>query len=1161
MITLRVKTSPLAKFKSTEVEFHGRTLREVLEPMLVDGEFPSPTMVRVNGIPWLRKDWGGYVEDESTVDVVSVVGADPATIFLIANIVTLVFSLGFTAYGIYKARQAMRALKAGLGQYESDPFFTVDGHGNKANLNNPIEVAYGRNRMWPSYIARPYKNYVDDRLNNFVKTTSLTQIFCIGQGAFDVHSVQIGETPAEGFAGLRYEICPPGAKLSQLARICYTQSDFEPFSLTLGNSSSDYTISPNGIGSDLFEVDVDFNWSGGSTSGTHLEDTYEITATAYEIDDSGAIVSSTGVDIVGTRPTNSGDLDNNPPPHRNTFQFTHSSLSNTKRYSVRFKYSDNLLGGSSGELTFLELRSFVSPPVAIEYSDKTLLVMSYLVHEIASDTIVRDKVNVIATRKLKTLYVAGTERTEVTQPTRSIPWAIYDCLTNTVYGGGLAETFLDLESFSDLDGELAKDGVFFDYVFNQNTTVEDAAKVIASAGRCFFSYNGSKLALVRDKCNGIPEAMFSQENIVKDSFSWSAELFDPTDPDSIEASYVTPDSGQEFTTVFTPEGSVGQSVQKLSLQGVGSRTQAWREGAHRMRKLQLIRDTFKFKTGMEGYIPTVGSTAALSWDLTGMGVSGWVEDYDGGWLRLSRFVTVATSGTVLGRVLLRRDDGSASGPFDILEGADGSAGVYKSVRIASVNLDIDFWRTDREPVHFICWSGTGDAPSATKIQVVDVSPSDDRTIEISATNYDQRIYEFDSVAAPSEADETTPVDPGTGSVGVPWVRVESLATPISPEGIPFTRIRWGRYFGTTSYKVYLNGVNIWSGGETYLDWQIDAGIDQVVSVSAMNGATEGSSNSVTFDVGQTAILTNPTIHSGNLTVESDGLLIWWDAVLGASRFMVRVQVDAAYSDWYAIESTAFKYTKSMFKSDFGLLVVSAASVAISFHIKAVISGTDSATSTISTAIDRPSAPSNVVITQDDPIIVDGSRVRRRSLTWEGDSGNTFTILAIAYAVGLQSQYLDFLPHEQFATIPGKSLNTTTPPRYYPSASGFSGVALTKILETSDDFYGTGWKCSYAGLSMGLTVGVLYEDQFWIYPDGDVAGGSYHSGICKSGYSSTEIFIIGLDMVAPISISRIPRYYGKTGALGDNFRVTGAIIADNGWFDASSVAVTTFDIDA
>lgn len=1145
MITLRVKTSPLTKFKSTEVEFHGRTLREVLEPMLVDGEFPSPTVVRVNGIPWLRKDWGGYVEDESTVDVVSVVGADPATIFLIANIVTLVFSLGFTAYGIYKARQAMRALKAGLGQYESDPFFTVDGHGNKANLNNPIEVAYGRNRMWPSYIARPYKNYVDDRvpsgLEGFRKNTTLTQIFCLGQGEFDIHAMKIGEIPIESYSGMRCEIVNPGETIVTSARVAYVQPDTEFDELLIEESSNLFVMTPRGISSKLFEVDIDSSANG----------TYTLAVSIYPIDDNDAATDSAPITTTLVRPETS---DFNSPNHRHTFQFTTPTVG---RYSVMFKYTTHT-ETTSGTITIVELRCFADPTIPIQYSDKTLLVLTYKVSDLIED-VAKDTFNVIATRKLTCVYASGSERSVMVQPTRSIPWAIYDCLTNTVYGGGLSETFLDMESFSELDGELAKDGVFFDYVFNQNTTVEDAAKVIASAGRCFFSYNGSKLALVRDRCNGIPEAMFSCENIIKDSFSWSAEMFDPTEPDSIEASYVTPDSGQEFTTVFTPEGSAGQSVQKLSLQGVGSRTQAWREGAHRMRKLQLIRDTFKFKTGMEGYIPTVGSTAALSWDLTGMGVSGWVEDYDGGWLRLSRAATVATSGAVLGKILLRRDDGSASGPFDVLEGSDGSAGVYKSVRIANVNLDIDFWRTDREPVHFICWSGTGDAPSATKIQINDVSPSDDETIEITASNYDQRVYEFDSVPAPSEADETTPVDPGTGAVGVPWVRVESLATPISPEGIAFTRIRWGRYFGTTSYKVYLNGVNIWSGGETYLDWQIDAGIDHVVAVSAMNGGAEGSGNSVTFDVGQTAILTNPTIDAGNLIVESDGLLIWWDPVLNADGYAVRVEVDGGYSDWRFLEATEFKYTKTMSTSDFGWISVTGSSIAIVFHIKAIVGGVDTATSTLSTSLSKPSAPSAVVVEQDDPItfgFFNENYTRKRTIAWEGDNYCKFRIYMEIYRNGTDSD----VPTQKIYTLVAETDKKVFTSDRPVKRIILGGSLVIKNSAESDDFAGDGWNVTIgdaAGFACGMRQGELSADSFW-YWVGDESSGKFLPTILRS--AAFDTFWVGnLDLVGTISCAiAVPHYILDAGT---DWRVKCAIVADNEWLAGSLTAATTLNFDS
>jgi hypothetical protein len=477
-----------------------------------------------------------------------------------------------------------------------------------------------------------------------------------------------------------------------------------------------------------------------------------------------------------------------------------------------------------------------------------------------------------------------------------------------------------------------------------------------------------------------------------------------------------------------------------------------------------------------------------------------------------------------------------------------------------VDLNIDFWRTDREPVHFICWSGSGDAPSATKIQITDVSPSDNETIEITASNYDQRVYEFDSVAAPTEADETTPVDPGTGAVGVPWVRVESLSTPISPEGIPYTRIRWGRYFGTTSYKVYLNGVLVWSGGETYLDLRIDAGVDQVVSVSAMNGATEGSSNSVTFDVGQTEILTNPNIDAGNLTVESDGLLIWWDPVLNADGYAVRAEVDGNFSDWRFTSATEFKYTKTMSTEDFAPIVVIGASIAISLHIKAIVGGVDTATSTISTSLSKPSAPSSVEVTQDDPIVFgffSENYTRKRTLAWEGDDYCQFRVYMEMYRNGVDSS----TPTQKIYTLVAetdKKIFTSDKP---VKRIVLGGSLVTKVSEEADDFAGNGWNVTIgdaAGFACGMAQNELSADSFW-YWVGDESSGKFLPTILRSA-TYDEFWVGNLDLVGTISCAiAIPHYALDAG--GTDWRVKCAIVADNGWLGGALTAATTLNFDS
>lgn len=1160
MLNIYRKTNPFGKPEKLSVDFEGKTLAEVISPYTDSGnEFSYPTLVRVNEIPWLRKDWNNVVPDNSKVEVVALVGAAIPLALLIVNAIVLTATVAFTAYGIYKARKAMRALRAGRGQADADPFFSVDGHSNKANLNNPIEVAYGKNRMWPSYIGRPYRTYFDDRMagwdnTSYVKNTNFVQIFCIGQGDFEVHAVQVGEVPLESYRGMRYEIVRPGEVSPSLARIMYIQPDFEEVTLAVNQSTDTFSMSPPGKTSNNFEIDVEFPTNGE----------FSFTVTLTEMNITTGALDGAVYTMYMSRPFNhagGGTDESNPPPHRHTFAFSNGSPNS--RYSLSIKNDT-----TSQSLKILELRSYMNPSIPVGYEDKTLLIVNYFVTSLSED-IVKDKINVIATRKIKTIQIAGASRFEIVQPSRSIPWAIYDVLTNSTYGGGLSEEFINLEALSEMDGELSRLNIYFDYVFNQATTVSDAVKVIAAAGRCSLSYDGSRLTLVRDDGNSIPEAMYSSENILPGSLSWATELFDPTDPDAIETSYIDIDSGEEHTVVFTPEDSFANNVQKVNLQGVSGRVRAWREAAYRMRKTQLVRDTFKFKTGMEGYIPSIGAVALLSSELEGMGVAGYVETYAEGWAVLSRPVTVATSGP-LGRIVFRRDDGSAMGPYTITATAEEiTTGSFKSVFVGNIDFDMDFWRTDKEPVHFI-FNADPAITVATKVQIENAVPSDDGTIEMTVTNFDPKVYEFDNV---TPYDNDSIPDPVDTILAVPWVKVDSIPHPVTSEGFPYTRIKWGACFGATYYKVYVGGIVVWTGTDTYLEWPILEGDEIEVIVSVVSGAIEGPPYIVKVTVTGDHTIANPTIREVSLN-ESDAITVTWYDNLGADYYEVRVltYVSAVNPQgWYKVQGTCFKYTKAMFKNEFGDLLLSASSAVIGFDVRGVYGAFVTNISYQTITIPIAAAPASITIEQDPAVIVGPIYTRHRTIKWKEGVGSlpgtNYNIYMEIYNNGVESSTLTVRPWVKISTTDKLVFSTDLPIPQVQDANR----TISVDAEYTHPVYGEGCYAYIVDADFILDPGDKLDYGLFIYDPADYTAnpsffttGKFHP-ILKAGTSQIDGYVwIANATAAYLTGKRASMVYAHKDKdqIGSDWRVKGAIVADNGWFISTPPnCTTTFDIDA
>ena len=1163
MIKLRNKKHAFSTFVDSAIPFANQSIREVISPYMTEGEFQIATIVRVNDVPKLRKDWDLPLQDEDVVDIIPVVG-ELVTAMVVVNLVVLAASLAFAAYGTYKARQAMRALKAGQGQAEADPFFSIDGQSNKANLNNPVEVAYGRNRMWPSYIGRPYRTYRDDVLPAFsevglVKNSTFYQIFCIGQGEFDIHKIQIGDIDINSFSGVSVEIIPPGEVSSGVSKIAYNQPDFEEFELAVNGSSDVFKMSPSGISSSFFEIDIEIK----------TNNSYHIGLMFNVIDKDTGVINLAAGDFYYEFDRETKYWDRSPP-HRNTFT-VRDGLDPSLRYCCKvYNLTD------SNTISVVGLRSFPTNDFKVEASDKTLLVVTYVALEFYNQ--IKDKVNVIATRKLKTLIssFAGTTITSVTQPTRSIPWAFYDVLTNPVYGGGLSEDFIDINKLMELNETLAAQGLFFDNVFNQTTTVEDACKVIAAAGRCSIAYNGSKLTLVQDVCSGPAEAMFSAENIVDGSFQWSSEMFDPTEPDAVEASYVETDSGKTNTVLFIPENSTGNNVQKISITGI-DRTTAWREAAHKMRRLQLVRDTFKFKTGMEGYIPTVGATAMLSWDLTAMGESGYVEGYTAGWLYLSRAISVAT-GAVRARIALRRDDGSVMGPFDIVSVVNvDSEGRYKSVNIGDIDFDIDFWRTDREPVHFVAWAGSGDIPVNTKIQIESVTPTDDGFVDITATNYDPKVYEFDSYEPP--ADEYEPIDSEGIIPVVPWVKVGVVKTPINSESKPYVLISWGSCFGASFYRLYVDSIKVWEGYETYKELSIASDVDTFIEVSAVNETSEGSKTTKVVSIGQSASTVQIDFaDNGVAKIVKDGIFISWGDVPNADYFQYRVLLAPSLTvmtSWIDCDANNAIFTKSEFRRTFATYVdFTTASVDLVFQVRAFVEGSYTAAFEKDLTIPVPYSPTGVVISQDVRVVISTTLSgatdqyrRKRTIKWQPssnyssiDSKLTYRVYAQVYIEGVGST----TPKINLWSLIHNSEDlqlTTDAALNYDTTSADEYLFENAVLYTHP-IHGSGVK--FNAVESGAPS--LTPDE--VIPN----------GICVFSYVSTpnpkmatliqagqafnldDYFIPGFEL-ADISGCKfvIPR---KACSLTTGVqKLKGFVIADNGFFISETVSRTSFTVDA
>lgn len=244
-------------------------------------EFEIPTVCIVNGEALLRKDWDRKIEDNDVVNFVAV----PLGIVTIITIILVAVSISISLYFALAAPGTPGELPA------SDPVFSTKGQQNQIRLGEPIEVSYGRNRIYPSFAARPYFQYQDNDQFQYA-------LFCIGQGEYEIDQILIGETVIDNFQEVEYEIVRPAAKVTLFPTNVFTSPEAGGQTLFAPNEeeySGDGFVGPfiaNQAGTQTNEIQLDITLPKGiystSKKGGLTALSVSIDVQYREIDDAGA---------------------------------------------------------------------------------------------------------------------------------------------------------------------------------------------------------------------------------------------------------------------------------------------------------------------------------------------------------------------------------------------------------------------------------------------------------------------------------------------------------------------------------------------------------------------------------------------------------------------------------------------------------------------------------------------------------------------------------------------------------------------------------------------------------------------------------------------------------------------------------------------------------
>jgi hypothetical protein len=502
------------------------------------------------------------------------------------------------------------------------PIFSITGSRNAVNPYGAVPRVYGKHKIFPPFGALPYTEVV----GNF---QYLRQMFVVGYGPLEITDIRIGSTSISAYTNVELDILQgfPDDPPSKL----FPGDVFED-SIDVGLAlviDPKPNVQPEPVREtrgavDEFSVDIVFR------NGL------------FHIDGNGIMVA------IGARVNIHYREAGNPAlpwllaldttytgmtafPVRKSFRFV------TPRhavYQVRVKQFGGSIGqGSQGSVTnaatWSVLRSVVyRDPIALTGLCKIVLRIK------ATDQLngVVDQLSVVAQSILPDWDAeTGTWITRATSNPASI---FRNILQGTANARPIADNRLDLPALQAWHTECKAQGREFNYVVEQQTTVNELIKQVTAVGRATLGSIDGTFGVVRDVPQIVPVQHFTQRN--SRDFT-GLKLFREI-PHAVKARFIDPLANWEISELIVyDDGYSAANATKLEAMqffGMTDPTQVMRAARYQMAAARLRPEVFEFTTDVEHIVCTRGDMIQVTHDvlLVGLGagrVKGVTSDSNG----------------------------------------------------------------------------------------------------------------------------------------------------------------------------------------------------------------------------------------------------------------------------------------------------------------------------------------------------------------------------------------------------------------------------------------------------------------------------------------------------------------------------------------------------
>lgn len=701
-------------------------------------------MCVLNGEPILAADWdyvpqahehvafhclprggGGGGSNVLTVVlalVVIVVGAFTYNPYLIAA------GVGMLAVGLLPTPN-FTPIAAPTAQQEVSPTYSLQLQGNTARLGQAIPVPYGYHWMIPDFGSQPYSEF-DSEGEQYYHA-----LFCLGMApAMTLVNTFIDDTPLAHFNDVETQLIGPayGSTTLTLINPCVVNApEVAQQDLLFGAIVGPFSAS--GPGFQCTKIGIDILCPKGlyyaNDDGTLASKTVSWQVEARALTDAGGIA---GVwFLLGTEELTLAQS----KAVRRTYTYTVPA----GRYQVRMQRTterdDNTRAGH--DIQWLGMRAYLTATVPLDTNANYLAVKMRASSQLSG--LSQRRFACIVQRLLPTWSPLGGWTAPVA--TNSIAWALADVLRNSVYGGDLADSRIDLQTLYELDQVWDARGDEFNGIFDKRNTIWSTLATIARAGRARPIMRGGVFTFVRDCQQTLPVALFNMRNIQRGSFSLDYTMWTENSADGVELEYYSAETWSSAFVRMPMPGEVDEPVvpARMSIVGITSENQAQREAAYYVAESAYRRTMVSFTTEMEGFLPGFGDLIAVAHDVAGWGNSGEVLAWNGITATGSEDIDWSVGNNY---AVITDAAGDVYGPYLVTQGTDA-----RDIRfLESVPSGVMYVGHERDRTRY----AVGPANAYAKLcKVVSITPQEGDLVQIRAVVEDDRVHTADAPYAGS----------------------------------------------------------------------------------------------------------------------------------------------------------------------------------------------------------------------------------------------------------------------------------------------------------------------------------------------------------------------------------------------------------------------------